>query len=485
MIPTTVPFTDWSMLLPIAMVAITGVFALILEMLYPKRDNSLIVWCSLIGLGLAAAMLIRQFGVEPETAFAGTVLRDQFGLSMQLIIVFGTAATILFSDAYLREKRIPFGEFYPLMLWSAMGAMLMCCTENLLVMFVGLEILSISLYVLAGISRKEEKGSESALKYFLLGSFATGFLLYGIANLYGATAGLELGGIAEAWRTGGETVRTLLAFGLALLLIGLGFKASFFPFHQWTPDVYQGAPTNVTAFMATVSKTAAFAFLYRLLGAATDMQAIWVPALGVVAVLTMLYGNIVALQQKDVKRVLAYSSISHAGYVLLALMAHGIAPDKVGPQTLVYYTLSYTFMTVGAFAVISLVARDGKEETTLDDLRGLWKTSRLAAACLVIFMVSLIGLPPTSGFIGKLLIFQDALATGLLPLAILLAVSSIISVTYYLQVAYQSSIAESSESTPPFANLRPTIQATCVICAVAVVAFVVFFSPLTAMLGSR
>jgi len=484
MIPVTVPLSDWSMLLPIAMVAMTGIFALILEMIYPKRDNTLIVACSLLGLTLTAFMLGRQFGVEPDTIFAGTVLRDQFGISMQLVIVLGAAVTILFSDAYLREKRIPFGEFYPLMLWSTMGAMLMCVTTNLLVMFVGLEILSISLYVLAGIARREGKATESALKYFLLGAFATGFLLYGIANLYGATGSLDLEVIAKAYATGNETVRTLLGFGLALLLVGLGFKASFFPFHQWTPDVYQGAPTNVTAFMATVSKTAAFAFLYRLLGAATDLQYLWLPALGTIAVLTMLYGNIVALQQKDVKRILGYSSISHAGYVLVALLAHGVNPKEVGPQTVLYYVLSYTFMTVGAFAVVSLVATEGKESTTLDDLRGLWKRSRVAAACLVVFMVSLIGLPPTSGFVGKLLIFQDALRANLVPLAVFLALSSIVSVSYYLNIAYHAAIAEGEEA-GGFARFRPSIQSACVVCAVAVVAAVIFYTPLTQFLGTR
>lgn len=485
MIQTLMPNTDWSMVLPIAMVAVAGIFALILEMLFPKRDNNLIVWASQIGLLMSAAMLIRQFGLEASTSFANTVIRDQFGLAMQLICVIGASASIMFSEGYLREKKIPFGEFYPLMLWSTVGAMMMCCTENMLVMFVGLEILSIALYVLAGISRVEEKGEESALKYFLLGAFASGFLLYGIANVYGATGGLGIEGISQAWATKDANVQALLAFGLALLLIGLGFKASFFPFHQWTPDVYQGAPTNVTAFMATVGKTAAFAFLYRLLEAATAMQAIWAPALGLIAVLTMLYGNIVALMQKDVKRVLGYSSISHAGYILVALIAHGKNPGRIGPETIVYYVLSYTFMTIGSFAVISLMAHDGKESTGLDDLRGLWQRSRVAAVCMVVFMVSLMGLPPTSGFFGKLLIFQDALYADLLPLAVVLAISSIVSAAYYLNIARQAALSDSATEEINFAPFRPAIQNTCVLCAVAVIAAMVFYSPLTQFLAAR
>lgn len=214
MIQTLMPNTDWSMVLPIAMVAVAGIFALILEMLFPKRDNNLIVVAAFIGLAFAAALLIRQFGAETSTSFAGTVIRDQFGLAMQLVCVIGAAATIMFSEGYLREKKIPFGEFYPLMLWSTVGAMMMCCTENMLVMFVGLEILSIALYVLAGISRVEEKGEESALKYFLLGAFASGFLLYESRTSTARQADLGLRASARLGQLRMQTFRRSLPLAL-------------------------------------------------------------------------------------------------------------------------------------------------------------------------------------------------------------------------------------------------------------------------------
>src|SRR5205085_2348323 len=278
---------------------------------------------------------------------------------------------ILFSEGYLREKRIAFAEFYPLVLWSTSGAMLMATSRNLLVIFLGLEVLSIALYVMAGMSRSEEKSEESALKYFLLGAFASGFLLYGIAFLYGASGSLRIDDIAASWASAEPFARTLLVFGISLILVGLCFKSAFVPFHQWTPDVYQGAPTNVTAFMAAGSKIAAIAALFRVLESSGTMINYWLPGLAVVAVFTMTVGNLVALMQKDVKRILGYSSIAHAGYILVAILAHARSVENpslngdIGFSTTAYYLLSYSVITIGAFAVISLVARKGREHTTL------------------------------------------------------------------------------------------------------------------------
>lgn len=481
-----VPQTEWALVLPILMVVLSGIFGLVVEMVHPKRDNNLIVTASIIGLLMSAFLLAVQFGAPPIRSFGDMVLRDPLALSMQFIIVIGTALVILFSEAYLREKKIPFGEFYPLILWSATGAMLMVSTTNLLLIFVGLEILSISLYVLAGLCRTEERSEESAMKYFLLGAFASGFLLYGIAFVYGATGSLQLEGIATALQIGNPTGRTLLMFGLAMLLIGHGFKASFVPFHQWTPDVYEGAPTNVTAYMATVAKVAAFTALFRLLGASTGLKEFWVPVLGIIAVLTMLGGNLMALRQTDIKRILAYSSISHAGYVLVAIMAHGIAPDKVGPNAIIYYMASYTLMTVGSFAIVSLGARNGKESTSLHDLHGMWQRSPAVAFCLIVFIASLIGLPPTSGFWGKTLIFSDALTAGLTPLAVVLAVASIISVYYYVNIAYHAFVPDGTEADT--ARMRPgslALRSACIICAVGVIGTVIFFTPFINAFGAK
>jgi NADH-quinone oxidoreductase subunit N len=480
-----IPEIDWSAIMPILIVAVTGILALILEMLRPKKNNELIVMASLVGLSIAALSLVAQISGTPTETFADMLVRDRLSVSMQLVLVIGTALCILFSEAYLREKRIAFGEFYALVLWSTVGGMLMASTKNLLMVFIGLEILSVSLYVMAGMSRTEERSEESALKYFLLGAFASGFLLYGIAFIYGATGTLHLDDIGRAWLNRDEGTRHLLLFGLGLLLIGLGFKASFVPFHQWTPDVYQGAPTNVTAFMATGSKIGAFAALWRVLEGGYAMREFWMPVLSVIAVLTMIGGNVVALLQKDVKRILGYSSISHAGYVLVAILAHAAKPGEVGSDTITYYLLSYTLMTIGAFAVISLTARKGGEGTTLDDLNGLWQRSPLAAASLVVFVASLIGLPPTSGFLGKGLIFFDALRAGLTPLAIVLAVSSVISLYYYLGIIRAAVVGTGSNTEDRLTKLNPGVASACVLCVVGVLGAVIFFGPLMAFLSPK
>jgi NADH-quinone oxidoreductase subunit N len=465
---------------PVVLVAITGLIALLVEMLAPKRDNGLLTALSVAGLGLAGAFLGSQLGdLRLDTASA-MIEHDSLGTVLQLIIVGCTALTILFSDRYLIQKRIPFGEFYPLILWSASGAMLMTISNNLMMIFIGLEILSISLYVMAGMSREERKSEESAMKYFLLGAFASGFFLYGIALFYGGTGGLDLTRTGAAWNHNAGDSRLLLASGFGLMLIGLSFKAGFVPFHQWTPDAYQGAPTNVTAFMATVSKIGAFGALFRVLGEGLQLYHLWVVPMSIVAILTMLFGNILALVQSDVKRALAYSSISHAGYILVDLIAQGNNISQISHATLCYYLLSYSFMTLGSFAIISLFTKNGAEGTTYSDLRGLWKRSPLAAALLVLFMLSLIGIPPLSGFFGKAFIFADALRANLGFLAVILAISSVISVAYYLRIAL-AAVSDSDEPqeiderTSPFGG---TVAGTAILCAVGVLACAIFYAPL-------
>jgi NADH-quinone oxidoreductase subunit N len=478
-----VPQIEWSMLLPIILVVGTGIVALTLEILQPKRNNNLIVGTSLAGLLVAAYFVVVQFGQEPAQTFGGMVLRDSFGLAIQLLLIGACFIAILLSEGYLREKRISFGEFYPLVLWSTSGAMIMASTTSLLMIFVGLEVLSIALYVLAGLARQESASEESAIKYFLLGAFASGFLLFGIAFYYGATGSLDLALMSRAIQEQGPQ-QGLLLFGLGLMLIGLGFKAAFVPFHQWTPDVYQGAPTNVTAFMAAGSKIAAIATLYRVLDAAQLMQQYWFPAMFWIAIVTMSVGNLIALVQRDVKRILAYSSIAHAGYILVGLLAHVKNPTEIGYQTTVYYLLGYTLMTVGAFAVVTLTARGGQEGTKLSDFHGLWRRSPFAAVALVIFMASLIGVPPTAGFVGKFMIFGDALSAGLAPLAIVLAVNSAVSVFYYLGIALAAFVADEEDGVEIARPGVGTLAAT-TICAAGVFAAVLFFTPLMRTLAPR
>lgn len=478
-----VPKIDILACLPIIVVVATGILALIVEMARPKRNNNAIVAVSLLGLVGAGVSIAVQYGLPSLETMAGMVVCDRFALSIQLLIVVSTALSVLFSEPYLREKRIPFGEFYPLVLWSASGAMVMASSRNLLTIFVGLEVLSISLYVMAGMSRSEQKSEESALKYFLLGAFASAFFLYGVAFVYGATGSLHLSALGAIWDPNELSSRGLLMFGLGLMLIGFGFKSGFVPFHQWTPDVYQGAPTNVSAFMAAGSKIGALAALWRVLEAVGPMSELWMPALFWIAVLTMCVGNILALVQRDVKRILGYSSIAHAGYILVAILAHAKDP-RIGIGTITYYLLSYSLMTIGAFAVVSLGAKNGHEGTKLESLHGLYQRSPFAATSLIVFMASLIGVPPLAGFIGKLFIFNDALQAGLQPLAIVLAVNSVVSIYYYLGIARAALTSDGIRPTEG-ARLSLGTATACIFCVAGIFAAAVFCGPLTTFLGSH
>lgn len=474
------------MLMPALLVAGAGILALMVEMFWPRKSNSAIIFLSLLGLAVAGYYTAIQFGMPDGETFARMIVRDRLGLVLQLLLVVIAFISILFSEGYLREKRIPFGEFYPLLLWATSGGMIMIATKSLLIQFIGLEILSIALYVMAGMSRNEAKSEESAIKYFLLGAFASSFFLYGIAFVYGATGGLHLDLIKEAWVTDDPSMRNLLLFGLGLILIGLSFKSAFVPFHQWTPDVYQGAPTNVTAFMAAGSKVAAIGALFRVLDASGVMQEFWMPALFWIAILTMTIGNLVACTQRDVKRTLGYSSIANAGYLLVALLAHFKSPDKVGLQATIFYLVAYSLMTLGAFAVVSLSAKSGKEGTRFHDLAGLYKRAPVAAALLVVFVASLIGIPPTAGFFGKYFIFLDALQADLAPLAIVLAVNSAISIYYYLGIVRAAFVADDSSVRP--ATSGPVTLGNSLataICAVGVLGFSFVTAPIFEFLAGR
>lgn len=472
-------------LLPIIIVVSTGIFALVVEMFWPRKSNNAQVGLCLVGLVGALVSLIAQLSKPDALTFADMVLRDRTASVMQIVLVLACFLAILFSEPYLREKRIPFGEFYPLAIWSTAGAMVMVSTTNLLMFFIGLEVLSISLYVLAGLSRQESKSQESALKYFLLGAFASAFFLYGCAFVYGATGSIDISAIHTVWNNGDQTAHNLILFGLGFLFVGLAFKSAFVPFHQWTPDVYQGAPTNATALMAAISKLAAIGVLVRVLDAATGSQAIWMPLFFWIAILTMTVGNVMAILQKDIKRILGYSSIANAGYVLVAVLAHYKNSEQVSTGSIVFFLLSYTLMTVGAFAVISLVAKRGTERTSLKDLNGLYQRAPFAAVALVIFLASLIGVPPTGGFFAKLFIFRDALTAGLTPLAVLLAVNSVISVYYYLGIALAAFVNDEDAERNRSARLSAGVVSTCAICAVGIFAVMFFVTPIMEYMAGR
>ncbi|MEJ5252336.1 MAG: NADH-quinone oxidoreductase subunit N [Chthonomonadetes bacterium] len=401
-----------------------------------RGPYTLLVVLSLAGI-IASAVSVFVFWERTAAAFAGTVISDQFAQMVRLILLGIAGIAVLMAEPYMQEKRIYFPEYFALVLFSTAGGMVMASAQNLMVLFIGLEILSLSMYVMAGLARTEARSEEAALKYFLLGAFASGFLLYGIALIYGASGSTNLNELMPALFSPSPEKRLLLYGGLALVLVGLGFKAALVPFHVWTPDVYEGAPTAAAAFMASAAKTAAFAVFIRVAIAFQPANALWVPVLAVLAVLTMTVGNLLALAQSNLKRMLAYSSIAHAGYLLVGVVAiSNFASARAGISAVLYYFIAYALMTMGAFAVASLMVREGTENNLIDELSGLGTRSPHAAAMMTVFMLSLAGIPTTAGFLGKFFLFNAALQQGSLGLllAIVLAVNSVVSAFYYLRL---------------------------------------------------
>jgi len=426
----------FSAIAPELVLAVTAMVVLLLGVPLRYRSYTPLVVLSLLGIALSAALSVAFWG-QPRVAFASTVLSDAFAQVARLILLGVAALGVLMAEPYLYERRIAFPEYFALLLFSTAGGMVMAATQNLMVLFIGLEILSIAMYVMAGLVRTEQGSEEASLKYFLLGAFASGFLLYGIALIYGASGTTNLNDLMPALFTPAPEKKLLLYAGLALLLVGLGFKAALVPFHMWTPDVYEGAPTTAAAFMASAAKTAAFAAFIRVAVAFQPASELWLPLMSIIAILTMTIGNLLALSQTNLKRMLAYSSIAHAGYLLVGVIAiSNFASARAGISAVLYYLIAYALMTMGSFAVASLMAREGKESNLIDDLSGLGERSPHAAAMMTVFMLSLAGIPVTAGFLGKFFLFNAALqqgAVGLL-LAIVLAVNSVISAFYYLRL---------------------------------------------------
>lgn len=348
------------------------------------------------------------------------------------------------SDDYLKREGYPVGEYYPLILFCTAGAMLMASGTDLMTLFLGLEVLSVALYVLAGFFRGQLRSNEAGLKYFLLGAFSTGFLLYGIALLYGVAGTTNVAdiGIYLANRGNHAFSNPMAVAGMLLLSIGFLFKIAIAPFHMWTPDVYQGAPTPVTAFMSAAPKAAGFAAFLRifLLGLGSFYHD-WTSLLWVLAVLTMFVGNIAAIYQTDLKRMLAYSSIAHAGYALVGM----VAANRIGVSGILFYMLAYTFMNLGAFAVLVLAGKKGEENLTLEGFAGFGYKRPFLGVAMTIFLFSLMGIPPTAGFAGKFFIFAGALKAGYVWLAVLGVLNSAISLYYYLRVMVYMYFREPAE----------------------------------------
>jgi NADH-quinone oxidoreductase subunit N len=422
------------MLGPILVVTLTALLAMALDLVPSGGRKEHVAVLSLIGIACAlflAGLFYAEVADQASYVFRDAIVLDGFALFFHVVILVATGLTILLSLQYLEVEGLNYGEYYSLLLFSAVGGMVMAASADLVTIFLGLETLSIPLYVLAGFNRKSLKSNESSLKYFLLGSFSSAFFLYGIALVYGQTGTTSLRELANNLGTAGAGAPTLLLVGMALLLVGFGFKVATVPFHMWTPDVYEGAPTSVTAYMATAVKAAGFAaFLRVFFYALPSLQPSWEAMLWWLAVLTMTVGNVVALVQSDMKRMLAYSSIAHAGYVLVGFVAGG----ERGVSAALYYLLVYAFMNLGAFGVVTLLTRAGAAGDAIASYAGLGYKRPALGLATVVFMLALGGIPPTAGFVGKLQLFAAAVDAGYVSLAVIGVLNSAVSLYYYLYV---------------------------------------------------
>lgn len=397
-----------------------------------QGDVERVGWLAFAGLAATLAVVVGFWigGVHSE-GDPWMIAADPFRYASSIVFLLGALLAVLLSLGYLRREGIRVPEYFVLLPLAVVGMMFMAAGADLLVIFLGLELLSLCVYVLSGIDRRSVYAAEAAFKYFLLGAFASGFFLYGIALIYGATGSTNLVRISQQIVSLGLGTHVMLKVGTALLLVGFGFKVAAVPFHMWTPDVYDGAPTPVTGFMAAAVKAAGFAALVRVLQQALGPSTVvWSEIVWWLAVITMVVGNLVALAQRKLKRMLAYSSIAHAGY-LLAAVAAGTA---LGASAMLYYVFAYTLMTVGAFAILAALGRDGERDVRIDDLSGLARRRPWVAFAMAVFMLSLLGFPGTAGFIGKWYILSAAVDAHLNTLAVALVLASVVSAGYYLPV---------------------------------------------------
>jgi NADH-quinone oxidoreductase subunit N len=448
-IPT---FDDYMRFLPEIILVITGTLIMFLEAALAEGKKGMLASLALVGLAAALAGSIASFAVG-GLGFSNMVIVDGFATFFRVLVIAVGILTIFASTHYLRQERANAGEYYALVVFSVVGQCVMVTANELIMVFIGLEISSIATYILAGYLRDDKRNNESALKYFLLGSFATGFLLYGIAWIYGVTGTTNLDEIRRVLMSP-EIAPSMSLVGLsaALMFVGFAFKVSAAPFQVWAPDVYQGAPSPVSAFMSAGPKAAAFAVFIRVYVTAYGPIANrWEPIVWFSALLTMFIGNFAALTQTNIKRLLAYSSIAHAGYVMVAVTAN----TEIATAAAMFYLAAYALMNVGAFAVVTYFARQGEKFVNVDDLGGLGFKQPMVAAMLTIFLLSLIGVPLTAGFFGKFYIFKAALDSNLIWLTVLGLLNSAVAAYYYLRVIVVMYMHEPSEAT----NTAPALSA--------------------------
>src|SRR5271169_2753489 len=434
------PGADYMRILPELVLSLFGMLIMIVDpLLDEENSHQSLGTIALIGT-LAALASTFWMARYPGTAFWNMVRVEGFSVFFHVLVIAIAAVAILSSFEYLKVQRIRAGEYYGLILFGTVGMCLMSSAIELVLIFIALEISSISTYVLAGFRRREASSSESSLKYFLLGSFATAFFLYGVALMFGATGSTNIDVISLALRSGNVPVLAYVA--TALMFVGLGFKVASVPFHVWTPDVYEGAPAPVVGLMSTGPKAAAFAVLLRVLFEARAPGYFWL--IWVSAALTMTLGNVCALVQGNVKRLLAYSSIAHAGYLLVAFAAQ----PELGTSAAMFYTAAYAAMNVGAFAVVGQFANAGEKYVTLEDYEGLGRSSPILAATLTVFLLSLIGIPMTGGFFAKFYVFSAALKADLIWLTLIGVANSAIGAYYYLRIIVVMYMREARKQVP-------------------------------------
>ena len=426
--------SDLYTILPTILLVAWACVLLLVDLFIPKGHKGWTALLAAVGLAGTLGVTLAQAGRE-LSAFGGMVVLDGFSSFLNILFLASGIGAIAIAYGYLKRMSLERGEYYTLMLFSISGMLLMAQAADLIVTFLALELLSIPLYVLAAFARPRADSEEAGLKYFLLGAFATGFVVYGITMVFGATDATALSNIAAAIAAGTFT-KYLLLIGAALILVGFSFKVAAVPFHMWTPDVYQGAPTSVTGFMAVGAKTAGFAALLRIfVTALPSLDVDLVPVLWGLAALTMVVGNVVAISQTNIKRLLAYSSIAHAGYILMAFVTFGnpkVAPDAVASA--LFYLVTYAITSFGAWAAVIALEKPEGKGLEISDFAGLGRKRPLLAAAMTVFMLSLTGMPPTLGLVGKFYLFRTAVEGGFIGLAIIGMLTSLISAYYYLQV---------------------------------------------------
>jgi NADH-quinone oxidoreductase subunit N len=444
--------TDHFVLLPALMLALFGCAVLLFDFfIFPEpQQRKWLIGFLVIGLGFTGAGLIRQQsflsanGLDEITAFNGTLTVDGFSIFFNWLFIAISLIVALVSYRYLEIEGEHHGEYYGLILLAQCGMYFMATGTDLVTLFIGIELMALCFYVMVGFLRGQKRSNEAAMKYVLLGAFSSGFLVYGFSVLYGLTGSTKLLDVGDALAVR-DPMDPLVLLAIATISVGVLFKVAAVPFHMWAPDVYEGAPTTITAFLATGSKAASFAFLMRIfLGPLESAREVWEPLLIAVAVLSLFVGNIAAVTQNNVKRLLAYSSISHAGYVILAL----VAGNETGIKGVAVYLTVYAFMTLGAFLVLIALRRKDLIGEDIDDLAGLVHKSPGYAVLMLIFMLSLAGIPPTAGFIGKYYIFLSLLQTGHYILAAVSALFVAVAIYYYFRIVRAMFVSDLDETSP-------------------------------------